>query len=464
MAIPGQQDVIADWAINFGGRLDDLRQDLATMVTEVNGSTAQVETRARVTGGAFTAMGRLATNAFGFIVRGATLATGALIAMKAAVDLEELANRRLARSFDIAGDSAQGAVDDFNDFASELDQFTSLSENKLRKLGAIGATIGKLTGEDLKQATVAAVGLAARYEHVGLKAEQAQRMIARAANGDFSGFERLGIHIDENLSGMEKYNLVIAEGLKGLEDAEDQANTTTGGMRRLLGAVSELAATAGRLIGLDSQAGGFLELAIDGVERLTDWLESLQDTVDRTFEKVLRFFGFDFGSAIGIDTIVAQVTNIGDSIITQIRVWGGHASNAILEWINLLPDPVKEVLFGAGGDLTAGGMAVDVEGLERELDERQRRRLREAQEAQDRRMREAEKSAKEFADQFRFNSGRGIGPDTDRTRDTVQSVIGTFRIPGADEANRIRRQILKGMTRILFFLDREGRPARFRTA
>ncbi len=155
---------------------------------------------------------------------------------------QELAVRKLADSLALAGDSSAAALDDMQKFASEIQSITTVGDEMVLQMAALGAAMAQLTGQELKDATKAAIGLAKAF---GIDVVAAMRLVARAANGDTASLSRYGITLNKSLSKQDQFNQLLEIGAKNFAIAEGEALTTTGTLKQFANQVGDLVESMG---------------------------------------------------------------------------------------------------------------------------------------------------------------------------------------------------------------------------
>lgn len=158
---------------------------------------------------------------------------------------EELAIRRLTDALSLLGPRTKNTIKGMQDFAAEIQRQTTFADEEILSVMTLGATIGKLEGDALKKATIAAIGLSKGF---GIELEQAMRLVSKGAVGISTGLKRLGINIKECRTEQETFNLVLATGISKYSIATGEIETQTGAVIRLKNAWGDLKETMGGAI------------------------------------------------------------------------------------------------------------------------------------------------------------------------------------------------------------------------
>lgn len=135
---------------------------------------------------------------------------------------------------------------DFQDFAKNLQNVGTVSDDAVIDAATSLISIGKLSGESLKQASQASVNLAAG---LGTDLNSAFDLVAKAAAGNTAALGRYGIKVDESIPKSERFAAVlttIQDRFGGLDVA--RANTFGGALTQLSNAFNDIFENIGNLI------------------------------------------------------------------------------------------------------------------------------------------------------------------------------------------------------------------------
>ena len=143
---------------------------------------------------------------------------------------QEEANRRMAASMKYVGAFTKEAYWDLKRFASGLQAITTYGDETIQDMLSLGMTLGRLSGQELKDTTIAAMGLA---EVIGKDLPTAMTLMARAAGGQFELFSRFGIILDKFNTDAEKMNYLLEMGKRGFEIQKSKAQGLGGVIIRL---------------------------------------------------------------------------------------------------------------------------------------------------------------------------------------------------------------------------------------
>ncbi len=120
--------------------------------------------------------------------------------------------------------------DAMNAFAESVMRVTTLDDEAIRSVMALGASMGKLSGQDLQDATRAAIGLS---EKLQVDLSTAMHLVVKASQGHTETLARVGVVVDENASAQEKYNQILQQGADAFRLAEQRAQGYGGQIKQI---------------------------------------------------------------------------------------------------------------------------------------------------------------------------------------------------------------------------------------
>lgn len=150
-------------------------------------------------------------------------------------------NKTLANS----GQFTQAASDSFVEYAQSLQEVGTVSDDAVIKSASALVSIGKLSGQGLKDATKASVDLA---QGLGVDLNTAFDLVAKAAAGNTAALSRYGIKVDENIPKSQRFASALAQinqKFGGLDEA--QANTFGGSLKQLSNAFNDVLEVVGKV-------------------------------------------------------------------------------------------------------------------------------------------------------------------------------------------------------------------------
>lgn len=168
------------------------------------------------------------------VVGAAAAAAGLLIAGKTALDSvkaymeSEKAVNGLEAALDILGKKSESAS--MQAFAESIQNVTTADDEAVIGMMKLGASIGNMSGDTLKRATVAAMGLSKAY---GMDLESAMTLVSKAAVGNTAAMGRYGIVFKDGATDAEKFNQVIEMGATKFKMAEAETATFSGRLTQI---------------------------------------------------------------------------------------------------------------------------------------------------------------------------------------------------------------------------------------
>lgn len=174
--------------------------------------------------------------------------------------------------------AVQGNIEQFKLYASQMQSLTVYSDEQILNQMAYAANLG-VTKDKLKEATTAAIGLAARYR-IDLAA--AMMLVGRASQGQTQMLTRYGIIIDQNLSTQDKFNKLLEIGAQSFRLAEEATRTAEGALAQLANTYGDMLEILGKpmaeALGLNARATkNWLEDIRPGFQR---WISDMAEGVE----------------------------------------------------------------------------------------------------------------------------------------------------------------------------------------
>ena len=205
------------------------------------------------------------------------------------------AETAMAASIRILGKDAGVTLSQMKLFASGIQKVTTMGDEATLELAALGASMGKFTGDALETATKAAIGFSKAF---GIDAKAAMILLAKAAQGNFTSLSRYGIQVDITATQQEKLNTLLRQGagyFKTLavetDDASkrlEQAANRLGDLKEELGKAAIPVETFWTNVKI-----GAAEAAADVGRFFSSWGKSRAELKQAREEKVLAGFGVD---------------------------------------------------------------------------------------------------------------------------------------------------------------------------
>lgn len=230
------------------------------------------------------------------------------------------------------------------DFASQMQNLTVYGDEGTLAAMSLGMNMG-ISSSKIKQATKAAIGLAAAYN---MDLTTAMTLVAKANAGQTGTLSRHGIVLDQTKSKEEQFSDLLKKGADNFQIAEANAKTTGGALAQLNNAWGDLKEVIGQFIvelfGIGDAAGGTIET----VQELTQYVSANTDrwvlairTVYYSIEAAVKKAWAVIEPAI---TYLTQCAVAGCKDIVNVGIWAFDNFGAIWEH---LPD----VFIGIGKDI-----------------------------------------------------------------------------------------------------------------
>lgn len=384
---------VAQYLIGMGADLDRLDADIRTAHQMVGRGIERMNTQA---GGIKMGFDPSAALRFARNIGAIGIAIAGSIA--AVVELSDKIDRDLARSLDIAGANSASASAEFQEFAESLETSSGKSQNEIKKLGATIATLSGVSGKDLENLTMIALGLEKRFGQVGLTGRQAAELLARGIReGDLSGFEKFGISMQGTLNVHQQYGRVVEQANRGLDEMEGHTETVTGTLAHMRNRATEVAREIGGLFSLDGPGQSFLSNLNGGINEFADGLIDAIPLIRELTGGWLDFLNVDIGPLADMASMVRELRDA--------------TSDLLLLFFDLSPEEYAK--------------AVDVvrKTTNQEAEERRRQRERSA---------DQNRISPDFS---KFGSRRAA------ENDSISTAFGDLRIPSADAALRVQQEI-----------------------
>jgi len=259
----------------------------------------------------------------------------------AAFGRQEQAVQSLVDAYALIGQATTENVRDMQEWAGEIQKITTLGDEQVLELAAMGAAMGKLHGEMLKKGVKAAIGLSKAYK---IELAGAMRLVARAAVGDTSTLTRYGIKLEEGLDAQQKFNKVLEIGARNFKLAEGETKTYVGTvtqMRNVLGDIKEEIGAALMPVFKD-WAERVKQWAIDNKEQIGIWAQkaiAYMGLIKDVFVAFIDYLKIDWKSGLSFALDAATELMIGFArsmkILGQMAAdkWlGGFRDSAAMIW------------------------------------------------------------------------------------------------------------------------------------
>lgn len=259
---------------------------------------------------------------------------------------QEAAVMGLSDALNLLGKGGRDVMKDMQDFASSIQKVTVHGDEAVLELMAMGASMGKLSGQELKDAVKAAIGLAKAY---GIDVVASMRLVARARVGDTATLAKYGIKLGENLTAQEKFNMVMVIGARNFKLAEGETKTYIGAVKQMKCALGDVKEEIGKglLPIFKESAIRIKEWAIQNQERIGKWAQRTVNCVELikdVFKSFIDFMkqdwiaGFKSVFNMGLEIVIAFGRSLIDVMDKAMKdLWsniGVHMMRGLERWYN----------------------------------------------------------------------------------------------------------------------------------
>lgn len=227
----------------------------------------------------------------------------------------ERGNAQLARALSSVGNSSRTAYNEMSDFAGSMAELSAQDDDAIKSVMTLLVNIGKLSGSSLKDATRATLDLAAA---TGKDLNEAAMAVAKAATGNATALQKMGITIGDNVKPGQEF----AEVLKKINEqmggaAQTEADTYAGKIRNAANAWGDFKKSLGEWFLQEFKLGGLFD----------------------DLAKVLRERSAAITNGPGID---AQITALERLAKIDVMSYGGQVHTGVLtpdaqKWADALP-------------------------------------------------------------------------------------------------------------------------------
>ena len=195
----------------------------------------------------------------------------------AAFGRQEMAVTGVADAYSLLGLRDPRAVEDMQQFAADLQKITKYGDEATLELAAMGARMGEMSGEQLKDAVKAAMGLAKAYS---IDVVAAMRLVARARMGDTATLARYGIKLGEGLDAQAKFN-------KLMEIGAEKFKLVTAETKNYLPVIEQMKNELGDV---KEEIGGALMPAFKAAAiRIRDWARANKEAIGDWARKAMSY-------------------------------------------------------------------------------------------------------------------------------------------------------------------------------
>ena len=213
----------------------------------------------------------------------------------------ELAINKLAASMQMFGTYTPDATRQLNDYARSLSEQTTVGKTAIVNAMQLGVAIAGFSGDKLQQATKSAIGLSAAY---GVDLDAAMKSIAKAANGNVTALQKLGVEVDKNASSGDRWNQIINQTAPAFGVATSQTHTLAGAYQQAQNIVKSFIGTIGQALAPAVKIA--LDVFVQNRDVMRSWLNQAID--------------FSVAAYAMIETTVKNITTVLQLIAVSVQL------------------------------------------------------------------------------------------------------------------------------------------------
>ncbi len=275
--------------------------------------------------------------------------------VKASVQQEEAIND-LNAAMKASGTFTNAASQDLQNFSSSLQKNSTIGDEVILKTAALGISLGKLTGQQLKDATLAAANLSSA---LGISLDSAMQKIVKSSVDGGTGLRRFGIVVEKGATesitlanAIDKVNTqfagAAASKVQTYKGALDQANNAYGDMLEKIGEFVTRNPLVVKVINIASKAFDeisaiigkfspqpFNDLAAKGIVKVIEALIFLVDAINPVIAGFKAIYNIGAGVFNGLLAVISGVTTlIATAFVGMIKTM----TLPLQKFIELVPD------------------------------------------------------------------------------------------------------------------------------
>lgn len=242
---------------------------------------------------------------------------------------QQVADVQLAASLRTVGQNTRETREDLEQFASALQDLTTTDDRVVKSVAGVLASLGQLSGEELKRATVATLDFAAV---LGQDANSAALLVAKAAGGMTSVLSRYGIQIDKNTKESDKFAAVLdklEQKAGGVAAAVGQ--TFAGKVARLNNNLNDAAELLGDIITKSEAFNRILDIGAEIAGGFSEEIKNNEDAALRLSNAIAEFVVIGIRGAITMTDMALAAAQM----IAKIQDLGGAArkTGAVMKFL-----------------------------------------------------------------------------------------------------------------------------------
>jgi hypothetical protein len=284
-----------------------LNTDTSKMAKGLSSGTAMIKTFS------------FAAKAAGAAVAGSITALG--VQSVRAFMVQEEATNALSAALRNIGANAELAMPSLKKFAGEIQKQTVYGDEAIEKMMAYGLNLG-INADQIKAATTAAAGLAAKY---GIDLSSAMQLVGRASQGQTQMLARYGIILQDGLTKEEKFNELLRIGADNFGLATAQTDTLSGKLSQLSNIWGDLKEGIGAVLVEVFDLGGGTDWLVEKIRGVAEYIQSNTTSISFFIKSIYieaKFAILQTTTLIGnIGGAVADVLGAAGKNIANIFMW-----------------------------------------------------------------------------------------------------------------------------------------------
>ena len=258
--------------------------------------------------------GNLAANAVSFAAKGlSNLIAGMGDLARESIELagiQEAAINDLEVALKGAGSFSRKASKDFQDFASSLQQTSIFGDEAILSTAALGVQMAKLSGDQLKSATLAAANMASA---LNIDLNTAMTLVAKSTTDNGSGLKRYGVVVEKGATQQE----TLANAIQSVNDkfsgaALGKINTYEGAIQQASNSYGDMLEEIGFVI---TKSPVMIDLIKNASKQFVEFGKFVSENKDQISDFVIEGIVFAIGGLQAlipaINPVVTTLKNMG---------------------------------------------------------------------------------------------------------------------------------------------------------
>lgn len=250
----------------------------------------------------------------------------------------------------------------FQAFAEELQGTTAFEDDLILKNAALIQSLANLDESGLKRATAAALDLSAGLAGKGLSVEAASEALGKAANGNVTALQKMGLQIQKGRDDAETF----ANALRAVETqfggaARSQVQTYSGAVSQASNSFGNLTEEIGNFIVKNPAVISVINEASKIFQELTNQLQANDNLIVSLSETFVSFIRVSAFLVTMLDTTIRVFQTLFGIIEIGLAVFAplGYAFSALTKGVKTANEEIKAFGQNMTDNLTALGSSGD---------------------------------------------------------------------------------------------------------